>query len=502
MADAMALLSPPAPRTGEAPTPATRRRKRAAPGLWLLPSLLTLVVTLHRIGEPRLWRDELTSWDVSGRSAGDVLATAWRVDAVVGPYYLVLGACRDVLGDSPVALRLPSALAMTATAACVVLIGRRLFGRRAGLAAGLLFALVPAVTRYAHEARPYAFAMLAAALAALLLLRALEEPESPRRWAVYGLCVVAVGLFHLIALICLAAHLALVARRARREPRAPRAFALAAGAAVVALSPLIALGATQTARQSSWIDEPDLTGLFGVWPELFHSGVCAGVVLLLAVAARGQRRDGVVLCSVWAVLPPLVVWAVSHGEISYFHPRYVLFTLPAFVVLAGAGLAAVARFRAALVWALVLLAVVTLPDHRALRRPFAHYGPGAPDHAAAARIIERYHVPGDGIVHDRHEEGGMFALGVLYHLPTRLNPRDVFLAEPAAHRADLLSADCPRPARCLGGEPRIWLVVKGRYANPLDGLPPHQAAALRSLYTVAGAERPGGMTVALLVRRA
>ncbi|MFD7880448.1 glycosyltransferase family 39 protein [Streptomyces sp. NPDC059766] len=497
----MALLSPPAPAAGDIAAPAERHDRPAVPGRpWLWPTLTTLAAALYRIGEPLLGRDELTSWDMSGRSVGQVLATVHRVDAVVGTYYLLLHGWTRLFGDSPLALRLPSALAMAATAACVALIGQRLFGRRAGLAGGLLFALIPGVSRFAHEARPYALVMLAVTLAALLLLRALDRPRSPGRWALYALAVVAVGLFHLIALTCLLAHPVLVALRGRPERRRWWGFCLAVTAAVAALSPLVALGQSQTGRQSSWITRPDGWGLVDIWSQLFYSGLCAGALMLLVALACGQRRDAVAFCAVSALVPPLVIWTVSQGGMSYFYFRYMLFTLPALAVLAGAGLVAAARTRSVIAAVLAALTLLTLPEQLALGEPLAHYWTGGPDYAAAARTIGKYYVPGDAIVYDRDEEAGMFPLGVRYYLPRDLVLRDVFLDEPAVRRDDLLSTDCPQPARCLHGEKRIWLVVMGDQSDPLDGLPPLQAAALRAHYTAYGADRPGGLTVALLLR--
>src|SRR6185312_2573237 len=56
----------------------------------------------------------------------------------------------------------------------------RLAGARAGLVAGLVFALVPSVSRFAQEVRFYALATLVATLATLLLLRALDRPSALR----------------------------------------------------------------------------------------------------------------------------------------------------------------------------------------------------------------------------------------------------------------------------------------------------------------------------------
>ena len=122
--------------------------------VWLWPVVATLACTVYGIRTPVMWEDELTSWDVASRDLGQLLDTVQRVDAVLGTYYLLLHGWMTVFGDSATSLRLPSALAMAGAAGCAALCGQRLFGRRAGLAGGLLFALIPVVSRYAHEARP------------------------------------------------------------------------------------------------------------------------------------------------------------------------------------------------------------------------------------------------------------------------------------------------------------------------------------------------------------
>jgi mannosyltransferase len=97
-----------------------------------------------------------------------------------------------VFGDSPDAMRSLSVLAMAGAAVCVTLTGQKLAGPRAGLVAGLIFALVPSVSRFAQEIRSYALQVLLATLATLLLLRALDRPLV-RRWAAYAAAVAVLG---------------------------------------------------------------------------------------------------------------------------------------------------------------------------------------------------------------------------------------------------------------------------------------------------------------------
>src|SRR5205823_8770695 len=76
---------------------------------------------------------------------------------------------------------------------------------RAGLLAGIVFALLPSTSRFAAEARPYALTVPVAVAASSLLLRAWEKPGFGR-WTAYACAVAVLGLLHIVALLLLAAH--------------------------------------------------------------------------------------------------------------------------------------------------------------------------------------------------------------------------------------------------------------------------------------------------------
>ncbi|MDR3033317.1 MAG: hypothetical protein LBV78_09460, partial [Kitasatospora sp.] len=186
----------------------------------------------------------------------------------------------------------------------------------------------------------------------------------------------------------------------------------------------------------------------------------------------------------------------SHGEVSYFYYRYLLFTLPAWAVLAGAGLTMAPRRLAAVL--LAALALLTLPDQAGMRAPFAHFWQGA-DARGAAALIAAGHRPGDGVVYERGDHAWrQFDLAIPFNLPRGLQLRDVFLATSGAERHELQSTECAAPARCLGSEKRLWLVVADAPDDPLTGLDPAQDQALRRRYTVTSMTRLTGLTVALL----
>src|SRR5271169_5967969 len=166
---------------------------------WAWPALLTLALGFYQMGRPELWRDELASWSFASRPVSNLIASARQTGATQLAYYLLLHVWMAAFGDSADAMRSLSVLAMAAAAACVTLVGRRLAGARAGLIAGLVFALVPSVSRFAQEVRFYAPAVLVATLATLLLLRALDRPTA-LRWLGYAACLALLGYIDLVAL--------------------------------------------------------------------------------------------------------------------------------------------------------------------------------------------------------------------------------------------------------------------------------------------------------------
>ncbi|MFF4210024.1 glycosyltransferase family 39 protein [Streptomyces sp. NPDC001796] len=474
----------------------TRRRT----GPWWWPCVLTLGLSSYGLTGSLLSRDELVTWDVVNRDTGQILATLQNVDAVHGTYYLLMHMWVSLFGDSVISMRLPSVLAMAGAASITSLIGDRLFGRRAGILAGIIFALVPAVARYGQEARSYALVILMVTLATLLVLRALDNPRSPWRWAAYALTLTGVGFLHLVALSVVLAHACVLAAHTRQNRSVWWKSALALLAVAACVTPLALFGRSQAHRQLYWVPKPDVWALSTIWPEVFASGLGCGALIALACLARPPRKSSALLCAAWAVLPSVLVWLVSHGDISYFRHVYLLFTLPAWALLAGAGLAATLHSRKATAALLVALAVLTLPDQKRMREPFEHNAPVPLDYAAAADLVAKDHQPGDAVVYDRQDTWKLDS-GIQYYLPRDLKMRDVFLAKTPTAINDLYAVQCAVPDLCLRGEQRIWLLTQGVGADPFDGINSEQASALRTRYRAAMSTPVTGMTVTLLVRQ-
>ncbi|MEU9506914.1 glycosyltransferase family 39 protein [Micromonospora sp. NPDC048170] len=475
---------------------ATGRPDRTGRLLWVGPTLATLAVVLTGIGHAQPWRDELATWSAASRSIGDLYRLAGTIDAATSPYYLFMHAWVALFGDSVTALRLPAALAMAATAGLTTVLGQRLIDARAGLLAGFIFAVLPGTSRYGQEARPYALATFLAVLATLLLVEAMTRPGWTR-WAGYAAAVAALGLTHLVALTLLAAHAVAVFATRRTGPgNRPLYWVLALVPAALLLTPLVLLAREQRSRQLGWVGTARPDDLAALAGGVTQSGVVGG--LLVGLAALGVARLGRrALLPGLAVLLPVLLLFVAGLVVPLWVPRYLVFVVPFACLLAGAALAAVPLPPALAVVALAGL--LGLPDQASLRRTHEWPRSATVDYRGAARIVADGQRAGDVIVYSPRQSWFFPDLGLAYHLGDR-RPRDVLVTEDQARRGDLWAAECARPAECLAGAERVWLVVTGRREDPLAAVPGAKGDALRAGFTVDQVWPRPGLTVALLTR--
>lgn len=485
-------------------------------GLWLGPALVMLAAGLYRIGTPVLWRDELSSWVAADRHLGELLNILRHVDASNGAYYVVLHLWMMPAGHSPIALRLPSVLAMAAAAAFSALIAQRLFRSPvAGVAAGLLLSAVPSISRYAQEARSYAMVTCAMAAGLWLLLRALDRP-SLGRWAWFGAATMAAGVFHLVSLIGLVGQLPLVLLH--RGPRKvwwqyPLTVVLAAVPAI----PVALFGLQQSDRQLGWVAQPSLRYLRHFWGLLFGADETPYVLpyVFLAIGALALlwpgRRLAAIKLLLLAVLPVIAVWVLSQHGTSYFLVRYLLFTVPAWAALAGGGVGALhAGLRrlaprtpmpVAVACALAVLAVpaaVALPLVRSDHYVTAHTDIDFP--GAAALVADGYR-PGDALVAlGGGDSWAMVGPSIVYYLPSNLRLPQPFVERSASEAEDLVAFESQTPSATVGDASRVWVVTIGTGDDPYANLRADQARILQQVFTPAEVRHVRGLTVSLLVR--
>jgi hypothetical protein len=307
---------------------------------------------LDGIGEPSFWIDEILHQILTTKSAAEPW---WHwltgFEPENGPLYYATQLATRAAGRSEGAARAAAALFGIAAIVFAWRASREDFG-----IAALLLAVAPLHVYYSREARPYALLMLLTAaliavllrgrslIAALLLLLAMAYTAAASAPVLLG-----------IAITC-----ALLAWMTRE-----RFYAIVAGASVIALGalPLLYRGASQHATGAVHLDAMTLLRNFATTALYSPLGGRAAIAMLVFALLgafalwRRERRAAIVIIGMTAL--PL---ACALGALAYFGrwyaPRYVAPALIGYLLLAGAGIAFVAR--AARSFAPVIAAVIVI----------------------------------------------------------------------------------------------------------------------------------------------
>lgn len=181
------------------PPPGSRRERLGWLAFWAAVAAAVVYCLLVRLWAPRgLWLDESQSVAIARlpfTGHGTTLIEGLRQDGSPPLYYVLLHGWISVFGDGDRTVR---ALSLVLNLACIpplLLLARRVIGRRAAWVAVLAFVTSPFAAYYATETRMYSLLLLVALLGGLALERTLRAPTW---WSVAGLSVasVAVALTH------------------------------------------------------------------------------------------------------------------------------------------------------------------------------------------------------------------------------------------------------------------------------------------------------------------
>lgn len=330
-----------------------------APSPTLAAALLAAIVflaALLRFGlitGQSLWWDEVVTWQQSRLPLGDMLA-ATAADNYPPLYNILAMASMAVLGETELALRLPSAILGTLTILATYWVGRLAAGIPAGLLAALLLAFSPYHIWYSDEARMYA---LLACSATLLAGCVLSFAERPRWWM--GLasifCAMALLYSHPYGALTWAAICLGIAPLLILRGDIPRLATLAALqlAALLAFAPWIGVLLSRAADIQSagfWIEPVTPWSLFQLLVQLssgpfLFAAIVVGTRLAfgkpatppLADTERPQMPLVLAFLLVWALLPVLAGTVLSWTIQPMLISRYVIGSLPPLLILTAVG---------------------------------------------------------------------------------------------------------------------------------------------------------------------
>ncbi len=489
-------MSAPGVQTGQEAAEATRRGR-----LWVLAALLLLLaigaaLRLYRIERESAWYDEVITVSGIGAESLRGFFEHWRYTNwnAVPVYYTIQYFWGRHVCSSFLGFRALSVLFSLLTVPVIYLLGRHLFGRRAGLVAALCFLLSGVHIYQAQEVRNYSLTTLAAALCAYSFVRLLEKPAPSRYFwnAFANVFLVWTHLFGCYLLV--AAGCTLLLFRLRRfkqtaawfalnlalmapsllwittfepiryyEPPPPRLWMIVNNALTDVWSPTLVFGIppgyewqvrptawTQFFAQSNGYVDNALLAVF-----LAAAAFAAGTMLrrrsapAFAPDAAPSRNEAALLAFLlcWLILPGVILFALAWTwRTDIFAAKYTTYSSLAAYLLAGG---AVERLpgRTLRVAAVTLLAVL-----------FAHrYGltlthPQRPDWYAATDTIKADYRDGDPLVIYPDWQAQVLEYNMRPH------------AVRARQTGDLYHV-CACADAALAQHERVWVVWVGGFGN-------------------------------------
>lgn len=388
---------------------------------WLVLSFLlaaSMVVRFRCVSCKTFWFDECFSVEVARIDWRNFLHLMWWREANMSLYYLILRAWL-YLGKSPFFIRSLSVLASAATLPAIYWVAKLLYDRRVALIATALLAFNAYSVRYAQEARSYALFTLLATVSSGFLISWLQQTRADLRsqsatskWESLVTCgYITSSLLsvyaHFYALLLLAAHwIALASVPPQHKPTSVlmrRSWKIIG----ITVLPLLVFVAKTGAGPIRWIQRPGLHDLATFFEHLaggtnaalpvIYFGACSAAAVpigrslwLRALTWEIWRTQFLLL---WLLFPIVLTVLLSFAR-PVFLARYMIFCLPALLILAAAGLSRLKRW----LLAPALVAVLLLSLQGTVFVYSHDFDTERDASGAATNFILDHSEPGDAIV--------------------------------------------------------------------------------------------------------
>ena len=483
----------------------------------LLAGLLALVVGVVASWVPSYWSDEGTTLQAARLPWDELLAFLHQRDAVHSAYYLAMHAWTSLVGEGEFATRLPSALAVGAGAAGLLVLTRMLTNRTTAVIAAVVYAVLPRLTLEAIEARPYAVhAALAVWLTVLVLVA--SRRQSRWWWAGYGAGLAAsVAVFVPMVSVVVVHGVFLLLAPAQRRRRGARhrllGWSISTGGALLVTAPAIGTVIGERARLLG-ADDPS-TGADVTWYSVLvepwfatsapFAVVAAALLILLGTRLRDRSRTPgsvVLLGALWVVLPTGLLLLVGVAGAPLFQARLVAWTAPGMCLLLAVAVTGFRRRWISLVLVGVLVAA-SAPTWVLQRQPTGKGG--GSDLAQLSSYVEHQARPGDAFLLEASGTVSTRPRQALYAYPQRFAGLDdvafVRSGVPDGRYTDVtlqldVEAEADELVDRLEDVDRLWIVR--RQADVLTAADQRQLGALG--FEVAQEHRTGRSVVYLFLR--
>ncbi len=313
---------------------------------------LGALLQLHAITAKSLWLDEGSSITMARLDWFNFLRILWRREMNMVAYYLLLRGWLH-LGDSVAFIRGLSVAFAVAAIPAIFVLGRKMYGTSFGLISALLLSVNAFQVRYAQEVRSYSLLVLLLIVSSYFFVSGIESGRR-RDWNWYIAASSLAIYAHFFAVLVVVAHwvaLRLMTKTgliaSGQEARAQ--FRRAARLTALWTLPIWLFIATTGAGPIAWIPRPRVNDLVGLLKKLSGNAettllilysICVIVGLVAGIISVRRRRSdspSYIILACWLFVPIAIVLLVSIAR-PVFAPRYLIISLPAWIMLAAAGI--------------------------------------------------------------------------------------------------------------------------------------------------------------------
>ncbi len=312
---------------------------------------------IFNITTPSLWTDELsTLWVSSAATFTETLQRASHTQGMHPGYFLLQHAVLSVLPVNEASLRGLSCVASILSVLLIFWLGRMIFvDDTKALLSSAIFAIHADSIYYAQEARPYALGIMFALLSQIFFMR-LAEKAGNKNFIIYVISSVAsvymhytfAALFLFQNIYVLLSHCLKLKKISFLTKSPPLKLWISAQSlcfVIIALS-LPHISGMFTARGAwNWVRPLNFFDALGLFFSMFDLKILALIVAISLIFFMIERfstkeffkrlgGDTTIMLLLWLSSPLIFVFAASKIlNVSFFDPRYMLLSMPAYYFL-------------------------------------------------------------------------------------------------------------------------------------------------------------------------
>jgi len=312
---------------------------------------------LHRLDAQSLWSDELASWRQSHQETiAAVIEDGVRPTPYPPAYPVLLYFVEKHLGESEIALRLPSAIAGGLAIVAMFFLAKQLYSLREGIISAALLAFSYQPVYYSQEARAYSLLLLFSILSSHYWFRIREQLEADQRLSAatafaYVACAIVTQYLHHFGLLLVAIQLGALAALFASRPRPLARVAVVSAAIAAAYLPWIGYLIEDFGEGHNYLPAPDLHSIGAFWRFLFFDtsrrlGWFVGALFCIAslrwiAKCRGMSaadlkawlRSPTALVIAWLIVPFGLAYLRSLTSSPILNNRNLIISLPAAILL-------------------------------------------------------------------------------------------------------------------------------------------------------------------------